>query len=418
MHNKQLKIALNNIEIWLSEKMLYYSANHHKFYIGYYAGMGNFDVNELPSEYQGLIVNSEVEEDEASHYVLSQLSVINKERKEIKPYTTCLARVKSAKNYRHEHDASLMSAIRFASLHHAHQKRKSSDEPYLNHLIEVTQLIKFYEPTSDETTLIAAILHDIVEDTRVTIESLEFLFGSEVSKLVSELTCANSSNSDDKKAVLLEQISVGSDHAKLIKLADVISNVSSLPNYWSIEQRQKYVSWCKQVADVCASASPRLYKLFKSIVVNNHPQIRATKSKPSSISVFLPKMDKDTMSKPLGLETVRNRVNVVTNLRNQLTVILPSDVIADLDLAEGDEAEFCVGDTIVTFHKIQSSLKTQQDSILLIVTKWCRSDREALHWYNHEQIPAFKMTPREVVERGFYKELINYLESVALGGFA
>lgn len=265
MSTKQLKTVLTNIESWLSKKMLYYSVNRHKFYIGYYAGMGNFDVNELPSEYQDLIVNSEVEKEEVSHLVLSQLSLINKKSKDIEPYTAQMAKVAKAQPYGYEHDLNLISAMRFAAIHHALQKRKSSDEPYLNHLIEVAQLIQFYEPTTNETTLMAAALHDIVEDTRVTIESIELLFGSEVAKLVSELTCDVSVNSDDKKAQLLDQISAGSDSAKIIKLADLISNTASIPKDWPIEQTQKYLSWCKKVARECASASPRLYERFSSL---------------------------------------------------------------------------------------------------------------------------------------------------------
>ena len=235
MDSKKLNSALSNIELWLSKQMLYYSANLKKYFIGYYAGMGNFDVNELPNEYQDLFISCELEDEQSSHLVLSQLSLISKKTPEIMPYTVSLVRVMSSDIYGYEHDTGLISAIRFASIKHKNQKRKASGEPYINHLLEVVQLIKFFEPTSNEATLIAATLHDIIEDTGVIIESIEFLFGSEVSELV-------------------------------IKLADVISNVSSIPNQWSIAQKQKYISWCKQVANVCAVASPRLYENFQQIV--------------------------------------------------------------------------------------------------------------------------------------------------------
>lgn len=270
MDSKKLNSALSNIELWLSKQMLYYSANLKKYFIGYYAGMGNFDVNELPNEYQDLFISCELVDEQSSHLVLSQLSLISKKTPEIMPYTASLARVISSDIYGYEHDTGLISAIRFASIKHKNQKRKASGEPYINHLLEVVQLIKFFEPTSNEATLIAATLHDIIEDTGVIIESIEFLFGSEVSELVTELTCDSLVNSDHKKSILLEQITAGSDQAKVIKLADVISNVSSIPNQWSIAQKQKYLSWCKQVANVCAVASPRLYENFQQIVDKSH----------------------------------------------------------------------------------------------------------------------------------------------------
>ena len=49
--------------------------------------------------------------------------------------------------------------------------------------------------------------------------------------------------------------------------------------------------------------------------------------------------------------TVANKVNVTTNPHHQLNVLLPTNVITDLGLSEGDEVEFCVGDAGIVFDK-------------------------------------------------------------------
>jgi antitoxin component of MazEF toxin-antitoxin module len=438
-----VKQAIYSIENLLRDGSLYYSSIQNAYFMAFHGGLGNFELHKLPRAWTGLFVNREVEPESLSVAVTGCLKLDARTTYDAEDQVVQISKVLSAELYGELHDETLTSALLFTSKHHQHQTRKASGEPYLNHLLEVLQTLTHFEPACDENIKIAAVLHDIVEDTPVTIESVDFLFGSKVASIISELTCNSAANSDDKKAALLAQIKMGSMEAKVIKLADVISNVTLLPQDWSIERITAYVEWCKKVVDVCAAASPRLQERFNSFVENVHLQVLVKKQKPSwvsfsSVEPFTPEeikaqlqideenesigklvaqMDRETMSMPIDIVTVPNKVKVTT-LRHQLSVLLPSNVIADLDLNEGDEVEFCVGDAIITFHKIQSKFKSKQDSILLIVRKWCRSDREALDWYNHEEIPAFKMTPREAVERGCYIELINYLESIALGGFA
>ncbi|ABG40537.1 metal dependent phosphohydrolase [Paraglaciecola sp. T6c] len=261
-YDTSLKVALKNISNWIATKSLYYSPERKKYLYGFYAGLGNFDVYELPDEYQCLISNSNLKGSELHAVVLSTLPIEHTTTDEMKAYETSIRCVFSAKLYGYKHSWSLQSAIKFASLHHANQKRKSTGEPYVNHLIEVVQLIQRYESSSDENTMIAAALHDILEDTEVTSIGLKYLFGSEVSKIVQELTCNSANNSDNKKIALLNQIAIGSKAAQSIKLADVISNVSSIPSQWSLERKLAYIDWCKKVAKVCSSSSKRLYDQF------------------------------------------------------------------------------------------------------------------------------------------------------------
>jgi (p)ppGpp synthase/HD superfamily hydrolase len=173
-----------------------------------------------------------------------------------------ITKVLSAGLYGKYHDGKLTSALLFASKHHQHQIRKASGEPYINHLLEVLNLLAHFEPECDESTRMAAVLHDVVEDTPVTIESVEFLFGSDVATLVSHLTCVYVKDSEDKKVKLLQQITLADTRSKQIKLADVTSNVMLIPAQWSIKKRQSYLLWCTDVAEICAHSSEGLYANF------------------------------------------------------------------------------------------------------------------------------------------------------------
>ena len=82
----------------------------------------------------------------------------------------------------------LLYALQFAANAHKAQRRKYDGSPYINHLIEVANLLASKENIADSDVLIASLLHDILEDTPVSHEELTELFGRKVADLVSELT--------------------------------------------------------------------------------------------------------------------------------------------------------------------------------------------------------------------------------------
>ena len=95
---------------------------------------------------------------------------------------------------------ALLKAIQFAALKHQRQRRKDSDaSPYINHPIRVATLLADVGAVSDVETLMAAILHDTVEDTETTFDELRTQFGGRVSNLVGEVT-------DDKSQVRIPPI--------------------------------------------------------------------------------------------------------------------------------------------------------------------------------------------------------------------
>jgi (p)ppGpp synthase/HD superfamily hydrolase len=116
-------------------------------------------------------------------------------------------------------------ALAFATVAHGDQKRKYSGEPYIIHPVEVMKIVETVE--HDENMLAAALLHDVVEDTDVTIEEIESAFGPDVAELVGFLTDVSKpedGNRKFRKAMDREHSAQSSARAQTVKLADLISN--------------------------------------------------------------------------------------------------------------------------------------------------------------------------------------------------
>ena len=89
-----------------------------------------------------------------------------------------------------EADFSLfVKALQFATLKHRDQRRKGSKQrPYINHPIQVMEILWTTGGVRDTNTLVAALLHDTVEDTGVSPQEISELFGDDVRGLVMEVT--------------------------------------------------------------------------------------------------------------------------------------------------------------------------------------------------------------------------------------
>ena len=167
--------------------------------------------------------------------------------------------------------SKLLEAASFAAKRHTGQKRKGSDgEPYINHPLEVANLLANVGNVSDFDILIAAVLHDTVEDTGVTKEELEARFGQKVADYVSEVTDDKSLPKDERKRLQVEHAPHLSHGAKQIKLADKISNIADVtnnpPHDWPHERKVAYVDWGENVVAGLRGANPELEKRFDEIV--------------------------------------------------------------------------------------------------------------------------------------------------------
>lgn len=161
----------------------------------------------------------------------------------------------------------LINAINFASMKHKDQRRKdSAATPYINHPIEVMKIISD-AGIKDEDILIAAVLHDTVEDTDTTFDEIKNLFGERVSNMVREVSDDKSLSKVDRKRLQVEHAEHISYGAKYIKLADKYSNISALfkdpPVGWSKEVINGYVYWSMAVFKKLSHISEYLSDLFK-----------------------------------------------------------------------------------------------------------------------------------------------------------
>jgi GTP diphosphokinase / guanosine-3',5'-bis(diphosphate) 3'-diphosphatase len=162
----------------------------------------------------------------------------------------------------------VLDAARFAAEKHANQKRKGvTGEPYINHLIEVAQLVSTAVPEPDIHLLMAALLHDSIEDVGVTAAELAERFGPDVSALVVEMTDDKSLPKAERKRLQIEHAPKLTVRAQTIKLADKISNLRSIlsspPADWDYERKRQYFEWGKRVVDALSAPNPVLKAEFE-----------------------------------------------------------------------------------------------------------------------------------------------------------
>src|SRR5512137_1593333 len=117
-------------------------------------------------------------------------------------------------------DISLMlKAFKFAAGKHRDQRRKDERaSPYINHLITVAETLWIIGGIREVTTLVAGILHDIVEDTDTSLEELEREFGPEISGIVSELTDDKELPQLVRKRLQIEHSATLSSQARHVKI--------------------------------------------------------------------------------------------------------------------------------------------------------------------------------------------------------
>jgi len=139
------------------------------------------------------------------------------------------------------HESPVQKARELSETAHADQKRDSG-RPYAIHPAAVVDLLRD-AGIDDPNILAAAYLHDVLEDTPVSRETLASEFGETVTKLVEELTNIPPEDAtfDEKHAALAEKARRMSDPAKLVKLADRLHNLSDMASAWSAEKQERYL---------------------------------------------------------------------------------------------------------------------------------------------------------------------------------
>lgn len=152
----------------------------------------------------------------------------------------------------------LIKAFAFAAERHKYQLRKGvSKIPYINHPVKVAEILTQCGET-DTVLLIAALLHDVIEDTTnndLEIKGLSEIilqeFGEEVLLTILEVSDNKSLPVDERKRLQIIHTPNLSDRAKKLKIADKINNIMDLkidpPDTWPFQRKMAYLQWAQKV---------------------------------------------------------------------------------------------------------------------------------------------------------------------------
>jgi guanosine-3',5'-bis(diphosphate) 3'-pyrophosphohydrolase len=157
-----------------------------------------------------------------------------------------------------------------ARRHNGMARKGRGNEPYINHLAEVANLLALVTGGADAELVAAGWLHDTIEDTETTREELAEKFSERVALLVVECTDDMGLDKPVRRQKQVEDAPHKSPGAKLIKIADKISNIRARilpdPNKAEREDLIDYVNWAEQVVTGCRGGNAVLDRAFEETV--------------------------------------------------------------------------------------------------------------------------------------------------------
>lgn len=161
----------------------------------------------------------------------------------------------------------IIGAISFSAHKHRDQRRKDVHaSPYVNHPIAVLDLLVTEAHIADPIVLVAAVLHDTIEDTNTTKQELTARFGAAVADVVEEVTDDKTLPKAERKRLQVACAANKSRRAKLVKIADKTCNLRDLVNHtpvgWPKQRVMEYFDWAKEVVDQMRGTHPGLEYLF------------------------------------------------------------------------------------------------------------------------------------------------------------
>jgi len=172
----------------------------------------------------------------------------------------------------------LLRAAFFAAQKHSAQRRKNAAAtPYINHPLEVAHHLAEVGKVNDEDILVAALLHDTIEDTETTEQELRELFGEAVARLVLECTDDKRLPKAERKRLQILNAPHKSPGAKQIKIADKTCNLRSIlqdpPADWPLQRQRDYFLWAEQVLAGLLGVNPLLDKEALAVVEKGKRQL-------------------------------------------------------------------------------------------------------------------------------------------------
>ena len=173
-------------------------------------------------------------------------------------------------------------AAHLAARSHARQRRKGGDVPYINHPLEVAEMVA--EAGGSEDEVVAALLHDVVEDSEVTLDEIATAFGPEVARLVEAVTDDPEWQDlprPERKRRQAAHVAGESAGVKRIKLADQTSNIRDivrLPDAWAAGEAEQYLEGAELVVAACRGTDPMLETAFDAAAAEAMAKIGGMKA--------------------------------------------------------------------------------------------------------------------------------------------
>jgi guanosine-3',5'-bis(diphosphate) 3'-pyrophosphohydrolase len=165
----------------------------------------------------------------------------------------------------------IMKAANFAAEKHKRQCRNDAGRtPYINHPLEVANILMNEAGIHDEMVIVAALLHDTLEDTATEASELGDEFNIWVMCIVMEVSDNKRLQKEVRKQQQIDHAPALSGAAKQVKLADKIANMRDLllnpPANWTLERKLEYFDWAKAVVDAgLRGVVSKLDQLFDEI---------------------------------------------------------------------------------------------------------------------------------------------------------
>jgi len=166
---------------------------------------------------------------------------------------------------KNEEDGPVSKSIELAFRMHAHQKRKDGVTPCILHPLRVAVTVASYN--SDPGLIAAALLHDAIEDSSASWDTISSEVSSGVADMVSSLSEDRRLPKRKRRENHFARIRQLPDGLKLIKLADILDNLSDMENLdWNGKRRRQFISDCIEFTKAARTGCPEIAKEIDNLV--------------------------------------------------------------------------------------------------------------------------------------------------------
>ena len=164
-------------------------------------------------------------------------------------------------------------ALTYMTIKHGEQKRKSNNLPYIIHPIRVAAILRSFGFTekNNEDLMIAALFHDLIEDTDTTPKEIQEDYNDKILRIVNEVTKPNSM----EKKLWLELFDKACFEAKIIKMADRIDNLMDINQMsWTTEKKKEYLSHATIILNKCGEAHRDLANVLRKLIETKKDEMK------------------------------------------------------------------------------------------------------------------------------------------------